>query len=793
MYKEINSIDEIISNIVEESKICTMANRRFPVRFIFSENMTQYKELVIGLCGITNNHFDLSMLCNNDVFPTKHQIFDIIEVLLSGQNSVIYPVSEVLRFYQINEFTSFFNYLMDSIENPPSVNNRIYLPLYGIWTPFQNYVLQKFSRKHQWAPIWKLKNDKVTVSEICRITFPVSSGTKFITNAQTWLSFWKNNYESKYYSTSKTLNYLAKQFLPDEVFISSIEICNYKDLIHSLFNISIPFDYKDKEEEHWEYLYNIFLTSPQTIALFDFDSFISKRFDYDLLDLSMLSFVKHYLNLTNTSEKWLLSNWYQSKFNGDEIQEHFPLCFESLSEFSDTELIHNIWLYAFRKHPSKMLLQERFKLLSFIHKELNKPTDELENIVDSELDIQEEFVTSNPEILTGLLKCESLYVLKKLSQDIAFIKSPIFRCRFSNLYEYVNWDNFEYTSKGCNEWIIPYFKNYCLGKLTWKRQPEIDNILNKVNEDDKALYEWYYKQQLPDYSSANNNIIYWVDCLGAEWAPLLLHLLNESDVDKKWFIESIDIRRVYLPTITDVNRIPESHHILDLDNYIHSNQISNNLNQFLLGQISVLQSIVKQILASPHDSIVISSDHGSSYLCIKEFIDNKGLGMSDTEHGGRYKCINSMSDFVSDQVKILHITESPHIHENKCLIAIKHISLGDRTPFEVHGGATPEEILIPFIKLNRVKKHKLIIDPISFDEVKANNPVIELTIHPTPLGMPYIIVSGKRYNMTFVQNHWSCSFKGLNSGQYIATLVVDGNNFEIKLSIKSGFIQEELF
>jgi hypothetical protein len=152
-----------------------------------------------------------------------------------------------------------------------------------------------------------------------------------------------------------------------------------------------------------------------------------------------------------------------------------------------------------------------------------------------------------------------------------------------------------------------------------------------------------------------------------------------------------------------------------------------------------------------------------------------------------------MSDFVSDQVKILHITESPHIHENKCLIAIKHISLGDRTPFEVHGGATPEEILIPFIKLNRVKKHKLIIDPISFDEVKANNPVIELTIHPTPLGMPYIIVSGKRYNMTFVQNHWSCSFKGLNSGQYIATLVVDGNNFEIKLSIKSGFIQEELF
>jgi hypothetical protein len=56
--------------------------------------------------------------------------------------------------------------------------------------------------------------------------------------------------------------------------------------------------------------------------------------------------------------------------------------------------------------------------------------------------------------------------------------------------------------------------------------------------------------------------------------------------------------------------------------------------------------------------------------------------MSDTEHGGRYKWIEDGSDFASDQIKILHVVESPHMHDRRCLIALKHVSLGNRPPFE---------------------------------------------------------------------------------------------------------------
>jgi hypothetical protein len=118
------------------------------------------------------------------------------------------------------------------------------------------------------------------MSDIYRVTFPVTNDPKFITNAQAWLSLWKNDYESRYYSTSANLNYLAKQFLPDEVFISSNEVSNYRDLIQSLFNVVIPFQYKTKDFEYWVDLYGTFLRSPQSIAQFDFDSYISKRFEY---------------------------------------------------------------------------------------------------------------------------------------------------------------------------------------------------------------------------------------------------------------------------------------------------------------------------------------------------------------------------------------------------------------------------------------------------------------------------------------------------------------------------------
>jgi hypothetical protein len=793
MYKVFDSLDDLMREIVEELKINEKANRRYPARFIFSENMDQYRELVLALHKITNNYIDLSSLCNADVFPTKQDLFTNIEDLLSNPSSFIYPISEVLRFYQDSDFTSFFNYLMDSIENPPTINNRIYLPLYGIWTPFQNYVLQKFSRKHQWAPIWKLHAEYATISEIYRVTFPVTYGQKFITNAREWLSLWKNDYDSRYYSTSKNLNYLAKQFLPDEVFISSNEVSNYRDLIQSLFKVEIPFQYKEKDSEHWVNLFNTFVGLPNSIAQSDFDSVISKRFEYNLLDLGLKSFVKHFIRLTDTSDKWLLSNWYQSKCNNDETHENFRLCLESLSEYSDNELILSIWLSVFQHNASKQCLHDRYELLFYIHKGLAKPTVEFESQVSSILDKRVEYVESNPEVLTGILNCESLFVLKKLRQDASFIKSSVFRQKFTLLFEYLNWEEVDFTSKDRNAWIAAYFREYCMGKITWKRQAEVDNILNKVNSDANSLYDWYYKLQLPDYSSKQEEEIYWVDCLGAEWTPLLLHLIRELDEDNKWFIESVDIRRVYLPTITDVNRIPTPHHIQDLDKYIHSNQISNNMNQVLLGQISTLQSIVRQILASSCESIVISSDHGSSYLCIREFVDNKGLGMSDTEHGGRYKWLEDESDFASDQIKFLHVVEPPHMNNRKCLIALKHVSLGNRLPFESHGGATPEEILVPFIKLRRVKKQRLIVKPTCFLGVMANKPEIEITIQPKPSGTPYILLQEERFNMTFNEDHWECSFKGLTSGQYDATLVAEGQHYDIKITIKSGMIQEELF
>ena len=47
MYKPIYSIEELMQEIVKDAKIRNMVNRRYPVRFIFSNNRAQFRELLI--------------------------------------------------------------------------------------------------------------------------------------------------------------------------------------------------------------------------------------------------------------------------------------------------------------------------------------------------------------------------------------------------------------------------------------------------------------------------------------------------------------------------------------------------------------------------------------------------------------------------------------------------------------------------------------------------------------------------------------------------------------------------
>lgn len=791
MYSDLTSTTSLLTAINVDAANIIGPSRRYPIRLIFTNNLSQYKEIVIQLCSIVSNQVDLSLHCRSETLPTKQDILSLIDEQLKFNSSVIFPASEVLRFYKENEFKSFFNYLMDSLENPPGENHRIYIPLYGVWTPFQSLVMKTFSRKSQWAPIWKLHNNSISTSEIYRISFPLSDHSGFVSGFQEWLTLWKSDSVSKYYSSSKQLNYLAKQFLPDEVFICSQDIENYRELIKIALHVSIPFPYQDDEYDHWETLYNLFRKTNNSLALFDIDDFMSKRYKYSLMDRSLTAFIDVFYSRDTMFDRWLLARWFASLCDDSVQLSVFKQCLDGLTTFTNDEIISILWMSPFNISTDKKWLKVRCEILVYAYCRVFYQKRSFEEIMSGLLESYASIVHRNPHILVGVLDVETTFVLNYVRSNPEFVNTEVFKSRFSDLWEYTNWKSIDPDISVNNPWIIEYFNAYCQGKLLWKNQSAIIDMLNVCNKDEVSFYEWYYSH--PQVSIPKGYQKIWVDGLGAEWIPLIISLLRKFDIEHKWFIESMKLVRVSLPSTTEINRIEGADIIRDLDVYNHSNIISNNLSQVLMGQIEIIKLIVKQIIASQGDKVAVVSDHGSSYLCIKEFEENKGLGLDDAHHGGRYLWLKEGDDYKTDENKFVHEVETSDRKNKKCLVALKHVSLSSRSPYEVHGGATPEEVVTPLILLKRTQPKKIVVNPMICNDVTTNVPDISFSITPSPESTPYIQIQENCYNLVYKEGSWTCSIKGTKPGIYDAKMTIDGQIVTIHISVKSGVVQEDLF
>ena len=78
---------------------------------------------------------------------------------------------------------------------------------------------------------------------------------------------------------------------------------------------------------------------------------------------------------------------------------------------------------------------------------------------------------------------------------------------------------------------------------------------------------------------------------------------------------------------------------------------------------------------------------------------------------------------------VYHINESDG---RQYKIALRHASLGNKPTHEVHGGCTPEEVLVPFIVLApSTEMHNYTIG-IKKNKIPLSNPLVEIFVSPKP-------------------------------------------------------------
>jgi hypothetical protein len=95
-------------------------------------------------------------------------------------------------------------------------------------------------------------------------------------------------------------------------------------------------------------------------------------------------------------------------------------------------------------------------------------------------------------------------------------------------------------------------------------------------------------------------------------------------------------------------------------------------------------------------TIAIISDHGLTAL--SRLVEAKHHTWTDISHEGRYAEVTSADAQKSDSEYLKKDTGGKHYR-----VALTHASFDKKPVRETHGGATPEEVLVPFIVITNTK------------------------------------------------------------------------------------------
>ena len=273
---------------------------------------------------------------------------------------------------------------------------------------------------------------------------------------------------------------------------------------------------------------------------------------------------------------------------------------------------------------------------------------------------------------------------------------------------------------------------------------------------------------------------------------MLVYSLNQYGKSINKSVKFKTINSVNLPSATEYNKVTESDlKISNLDEYIHKNTYT--YPKSLQEEIEVIKEISRAIVKIDSPKVTIVSDHGFSYLCTKHFGGYKKHKFKNAKHEGRY--LNWDKEDVIDEDYMSMKSESP-VHENeRYLITLKHIGLYNTPSHEVHGGATPEEVLVPYIVLEDDDRTLVEYEIIALDSSIniSKDTQLRMIMSPQPHSLPIVICNNEVLSVSKDNNQFIIQLNSnLNKGLQKFIIKLDDEEVgELEINIKKGGMEEE--
>lgn len=779
--RDFEDIEGLISEIKSDKSSQDILSRRFPIRLIFLQKFETFRVLIEKLDKL---HIDIvhieDYLHKPDGWITKDSLFDIISNL--NNDSAIVPFSEVVRFYSKDDFKNFFNRLL-LIENISNLLRRIYLPLIGIEQRFEKEFYQNFSRRSESAPVWGILNEKPNSIKVLLYANQLSckiNSYESINNTEEWLEFWKTKSPCDVICRAKPLNMYYNNTLPDLIFKPIKQLKNPKELIEEIINKEIPIPYKEDDFNFWDKLIGLINTNYD-----NYINFVKRHFNVP--KLTIYNFLDIWLRTDDLFEKWLLKHFIL--FQECLKQKYLHKVLESIKDdYSEYNLLKNLYLLIFDLEIKEELINDRFKLIKqFAEYKPISLSDEFIQKIDKKI---RGFTDYNHALLliTGLSEFEKniifeFYTNKNISNSESLIN------HYPDLYYYLSSTTFENINEN-QEWVYDYIKEYKDSKVIDKISDNLNILLSKLNSDQNSFFNWYHSFESIHSILHSHKVdkVFWIDALGIEWVSFIENYLNQKVSETKVIKNIIGVAN--LPTDTNNNRFNNAKHVREYDNLVHNNLY--NYPYTIVKEFDEIKKIIDlNITLDSNQTVAIVSDHGLTAL--SRIVESKKYGKNDS-HEGRYIEVND-KDHSMDTDYIIHNSD---IDKKHYLIALKHNSLGKKPIREVHGGCTPEEVLVPLIIISNKKKVSDIVYSINMEKtvISKKEPVISIDITPKPKSANIEIgrkILKLKYNNQNRKWETLIDKSILNKREIEIKVAIVKIEKSFTLKIISGIIEEDLF
>ena len=388
------------------------------------------------------------------------------------------------------------------------------------------------------------------------------------------------------------------------------------------------------------------------------------------------------------------------------------------------------------------------------------------------------------DFIVGNSRNEQIYLLRMVGKWIKLdyhqaISSEKLKCIYPDLVAYMADE-----SLSVDDEIKDYMIKYKSYKLENTLPEDEETFFNGIQTD---VYDMRYTI-LSEYIN-NNSVVLWIDALGVEWFSLL-HWSLKKYCDA--VIQAESIVQASLPTETEFNdqwvRMTNPYKKLDkLDKLAHKGVIDEpDYYACIQEQLAFVTGIKNKVneLMENYNRVIVTGDHGTSRLAARFFHKRDAMPLpkdSTACSHGRYCLLDSGVDISIPNTQIATVNGAKYaVLKNYDHFTQSGFAAGanddDAIYGEVHGGASPEEILVPIIVLdcNRdiplVGKWRKETVKISMKKVKLyidfNKPVEEMQIK----------IAGKdgETNCSSDPKSWIATFKGIEPDTYYVQVYADG-------------------